>query len=150
MHCRFTHTNLVASDWRALVTFYERVFGCTPVLPERDLSGDWLDDATSLSDAHIRGVHLRLPGYDEDGPTLEVFQYDEQPAPLPTAPNRPGYGHIAFVVEDVRAICEAILAAGGGMVGAISTVEILGAGTIEFAYATDPEGNIIEVQRRLT
>ena len=27
---RFAHVNLIAQDWRRLVAFYERVFGCTP------------------------------------------------------------------------------------------------------------------------
>ena len=42
----------------------------------RDLSGEWLDRATGLKNAHIKGIHLRLPGYGEGGPTLEIFQYD--------------------------------------------------------------------------
>ena len=149
LDARFVHTNLVARDWRALAAFYECVFGCTRVLPERDLAGQWLDDATGLQDAQIRGVHLRLPGYGDSGPTLEVFQYGERLEPPPTAPNRPGFGHIAFAVDDVDAACDAIIRAGGNLVGEIVHVEIRGAGTIAFAYATDPEGNIVEVQRHM-
>ena len=147
LDARFVHTNLVARDWRALAAFYERVFGCTPVPPERDLAGQWLDDATGLQGARIHGVHLRLPGYGDGGPTLEVFQYDEQLEPSPTASNRPGFGHIAFAVDDVGAACDAVIRAGGSLVGEVVNVEIRGAGTIAFAYAADPEGNIIEVQQ---
>ena len=143
----FVHVNLIARDWRALAAFYTQVLGCTPLPPERDLAGAWLDRATGLAGAHIRGIHLRLPGGGEGGPTLELFQYDAQHAPLAAASNRPGLGHLAFAVDDVRAACAAIVAAGGGMLGEIVTVEIAGAGAIEFAYATDPEGNVIEVQR---
>ena len=157
VHARYVHTNLVARDWRALAAFYERVFGCTPLLPERDLAGPWLDRATGLSGAQIQGVHLRLPGYGEAGPTIEIFQYaaKEGRAPErtdghPHAPNRPGLGHLAFAVEDVGAACEQIVAAGGGMLGEVVLADIPGAGRIEFAYANDPEGNIIEVQRWLT
>ena len=144
---KYVHTNLVAGDWRALAAFYERVFGCTPVPPERDLAGQWLDEATSLSNARIRGIHLRLPGHGDVGPTLEVFQYAEQPEHSPTAPNHPGFGHIAFAVDDVQAACAAVLSAGGHMVGERIEVDIPGAGRIVFAYVTDPEGNIIELQR---
>jgi predicted enzyme related to lactoylglutathione lyase len=77
INARFVHTNLVARDWRRLARFYEQVFGCTPVPPERDLSGQWLEDAT----------------------------------------------------------------------GKVVSVEVAGVGTITFAYLTDPEGNVIEVQR---
>jgi len=59
-----------------LVRFYFEVFGCEPEGPERDMSGAWLDELTSLRDAHLTGVHLRLPGYGDDGPTLEIFSYD--------------------------------------------------------------------------
>jgi catechol 2,3-dioxygenase-like lactoylglutathione lyase family enzyme len=144
---RFAHVNLVAQDWRRLAAFYEQVFGCTPVLPERDLSGQWLDDGTGISGAHIRGIHLRLPGYDQGGPTIEIFEYHPRGKRPATAPNRPGWGHIAFSVDDVPAAREAVVAAGGATVGDTSSVEIAGAGLITFAYVTDPEGNIIELQR---
>ena len=48
--------------------------------PERDLSGDWLDEATGIDASRIRGVHLRLPGFGTDGPTLELFEYTDMPA----------------------------------------------------------------------
>lgn len=147
VNARYVHTNLVAKDWRRLARFYEQVFGCTPVPPERDLSERWLEDATGVPGAHIRGMHLRLPGYGGDGPTLEVFQYDPQAKRPETAANRPGFDHIAFAVDDVEAACEAVLAAGGGILGEIVSVEVAGAGGITFAYLTDPEGNIVEVQR---
>jgi catechol 2,3-dioxygenase-like lactoylglutathione lyase family enzyme len=144
---RFTHVNLIAQDWRRLVEFYERVFGCTPVPPERDLAGQWLEEGTGIPGAHIRGIHLCLPGYTESGPTIEIFEYDPQEARLATAPNRPGWGHIAFSVEDVPAVRNAVIAAGGGTVGETISAEIAGVGPITFAYVTDPEGNIIELQR---
>jgi predicted enzyme related to lactoylglutathione lyase len=144
---KFAHANLVARDWRRLARFYERVFGCAPVPPERDLAGRWLEDATGIPGAHIQGIHLRLPGYGDAGPTLEVFQYDpEGEGPTPAA-NRPGFGHIAFAVDDVEATRREVLAAGGGELGKVVSVEVAGAGSITFAYLTDPEGNIIEVQR---
>jgi predicted enzyme related to lactoylglutathione lyase len=146
IHARYAHTNLVARDWQALAAFYQSVFGCLPVA-ERDLQGKWLDDATSLSGVRIRGIHLRLPGYGDEGPTLEIFCYDDALAPNTTAPNRPGFGHIAFAVDDVVAACDAVVAAGGSLVGKIVTVEIPNVGEIIFAYAADPEGNIIEVQQ---
>jgi predicted enzyme related to lactoylglutathione lyase len=144
---KYVHTNIVAKDWRELSRFYREVFGCTPVLPERDLSGQWLDRATGVEGVRIRGVHLRLPGHGENGPTIEIFQYNDQPEIPETFPNRLGLGHLAFAVEDVEAVKEAVLEAGGGMVGEVVKVEIPGVGSIEFAYLTDPEGNIIEVQR---
>jgi predicted enzyme related to lactoylglutathione lyase len=146
INAKFVHTNLVAKDWRKLAQFYEQVFGCTPVLPERDLSGQWLDDCTGVPNAKIRGVHLRLPGYGDEGPTLEIFQYNHIEERPETTINRPGFAHIAFAVDDVEAAREAVLAAGGSAYGELVTVEISGAGNITVVYLTDPEGNIIELQ----
>jgi predicted enzyme related to lactoylglutathione lyase len=80
-------------------------------------------------------------------PTLEIFQYDDEEAKLPPAPNRPGYGHIAFAVEDVARAREAVVAAGGRLIGEMVSAEIADGRTITWAYVTDPEGNIIELQR---
>jgi len=94
MATRYAHTNIIAKDWKRLACFYQQVFDCEPVPPERDLSGDWLDKATGIHDAHICGIHLRLPGYGKDGPTLEIFQYDVMPSRESARPNTPGIGHI--------------------------------------------------------
>jgi catechol 2,3-dioxygenase-like lactoylglutathione lyase family enzyme len=141
------HVNLVAQDWERLAAFYGRVFGCTRVPPERNLSGPWLEAGTGVPGARIRGIHLRLPGCERGGPTLEIFTYDPALDPLPSAANRPGWGHIAFAVEDVAAVRKAVLEAGGRALGETISTEIDGAGAITFAYVTDPEGNVIELQR---
>jgi len=146
IRARFVHTNLIAQAWRRLAEFYERVFGCVPVPPERDLSGKWLEDATGIPGARIRGVHLQLPGCGDQGPTLEVFQYNHAKEPQATALNRPGFAHIAFSVDDVDAARDAVVAVGGRTVGELVAVEIPGAGRIEFIYVADPEGNVIELQ----
>ena len=62
------------------------------------------------------------------------------------AVNRPGLTHIAFLVEDVAAAQDAVIAAGDGAVGEIVSLGVSDSGTVTFLYATDPEGNIIELQ----
>ena len=146
IQARFVHTNIIAQDWKRLARFYERILGCALVPPERNLSGQWLEDGTGVSGAEIQGVHLRLPGYGELGPTLEIFQYNHQQEPQETAINRPGFAHIAFAVDDVEAARDAVVAAGGGVVGEIVSVDVPGAGRVTFVYTTDPEGNIVELQ----
>jgi predicted enzyme related to lactoylglutathione lyase len=147
LHARFVHTNLIAQDWRRLADFYERVFGCTPVPPERNLAGQWLENATRVPRAEIHGMHLRLPGYGDQGPTLEIFQYNPQRERQEAAVNRPGFAHIAFAVDDVQAARDAVIAEGGKSLGELVSVDIPGAGVVAFVYVTDPEGNIIELQR---
>ena len=147
MKAKYKHTNIVAADWRKLAGFYRQVFGCEPVPPERAAVGEWVERCTSVPGAEVRGVHLRLPGYGDEGPTLEIFQYnlpEQRPA---TAINRPGLAHLAFEVDDVETARDEVIAAGGKCVGELVTVEIRGAGTITLIYMTDPEGNIIELQK---
>lgn len=147
IEARFGHVNLIARDWRRLADFYERVFGCTPVPPERDLRGPELANATGVLGATIRGIHLRLPGGPADGPTLEIFQYEPSLEHPGTAANRPGFGHLAFQVPDVAAARTAVLQQGGGQVGAIITTHTGDGRSVTWAYVTDPEGNLLELQR---
>jgi len=146
LRARYVHTNLIARDWQALARFYEMVLGCVRVPPERDLSGPALEAGTGLPGAHLRGVHLRLPGYGDAGPTLEIFTYDDLADKPATAVNRPGFGHLAFSVNDVAAARAAVLAAGGHSVGDVVTVEVRGGGHVTWCYVTDPEGNVLELQ----
>jgi predicted enzyme related to lactoylglutathione lyase len=143
---RYVHTNLVASDWRRLASFYQQVFDCIPVLPERDFQGPALEAGTGLPGAHLQGVHLRLPGWGEGGPTLEIFSYTPRVDRQAPAVNRPGFGHIAFQVEDVAAARAAVLGAGGREVGEVVTLQIATGARVTWCYVTDPEGNILELQ----
>lgn len=140
------HTNLIAQDWRKLAAFYQEVFGCEPVPPERDYVGENLDAAAALRGARLRGMHLRLPGYGEGGPTIEVFQYDEQVERETAAINRPGFAHIAFAVDDVEEATKEFLAAGGSRYGELTVFETSDGRSVTMIYVKDPEGNIVELQ----
>lgn len=147
MKAKYRHTNIVSEDWRRLADFYEKVLGCRAVPPERASSGGWVERSTGVPGAAVCGIHLRLPGCDDDGPTLEIFEYNQARKQSRKAINCPGFAHIAFEVDDVEAAREEVLAAGGRSVGEVVTAEIANAGTITFVYMTDPEGNIIELQK---
>ena len=144
---RYVHTNLIARDWRRLAEFYQSLFSCVPVPPERDYSGATLEAGTGVSGATLRGVHLRLPGYDDNsGPTLEIYSYTpEESGPVPCV-NRPGFGHIAFEVASVRDAQREVLANGGAPVGEVVTLTTATGAHVTWCYVTDPEGNIIELQ----
>lgn len=141
---RFGHLNIVARDWRVLAHFYAHVFGCEILAPERNLSGPVMEAGLGVAGAALQGVHLRLPGYGEGGPTLEIYTY--QPLiDMPANVRRSGFGHIAFQVADIAATRHAVLAAGGHAVGDIVTTHA-GARRVLWCYVTDPEGNGIELQ----
>lgn len=143
---KYVHTNIITDDWKRLAQFYIQAFACKMTLPQRNLSGAWLAKGTGVEQAEIKGAHLRLPGWSNQGPTLEIFQYTnnkEQQYPLA---NRKGLGHLAFEVADVDAALEKALAFGGQRYGEVANHIIDAVGTLTFVYLRDPDGNIIELQ----
>lgn len=145
---KYTHTNLIAKNWKKLAQFYIDVFECKPVFPERDLSGEWIDKMTGISDVNICGIHLLLPGF-EEGPTLEIFEYNEKVSTSDNSRiNNYGFGHLAFHVEDIDDSIIKILKHGGSKYGELIEKEIKGVGLLRAIYTCDPEGNIIEIQNR--
>lgn len=143
---RYVHTNLIARDWRMLADFYVRLFGCTPVPPERDYSGADLEAGTGVAASTVKGIHLRLPGHGPAGPTLEIYSYsvtEDGPAP---AINRPGFAHLAFEVPSVNLAREEFLAAGGSPAGEVVELETSDGRRVTWCYLRDPEGNFVELQ----
>lgn len=144
---KYVHTNIIARDWRKLSEFYQKVFGCRPIGPKRDLSGEWIEKMTGISGVKIEGEHLLMPGSHEKTPTLEIFSYNYQGETKAEGQvNNCGFSHIAFEVEDVRKSVDTVIEAGGSLLGEIVSNEYEQLGTGTFVYVRDPEGNIIELQ----
>jgi catechol 2,3-dioxygenase-like lactoylglutathione lyase family enzyme len=143
---RFAHTNIAAKNWKSLSEFYINVFDCKVKPPERKLSGSWLDQATGLQNAKLEGVHLLLPGHGDNGPTLEIFSYQETHDREPIMANCVGLTHIAFEVDDVRQTLAEAMAHGGQLLGKVTQKTVDGVGGLTFVYFRDPEGNIVEIQ----
>ena len=142
---KYIHTNIIAKNWKNLSQFYQKVFGCIPVPPERDLQGEWLDKLTGIKDAHIRGEHLCMPGYGNNLPTLEIFSYENN-IENDSEVNSLGLSHIAFEVDNVYKTLIRLEHEGGTIVGEIVSKKYDGIGTATFVYTRDIEGNIIEIQ----
>lgn len=143
---RYLHTNLIAHDWRKLASFYESLFGCERVPPERDYPATDVEAGTGVPGSGIAGVHLRLPGHGADGPTLEIYSYAVSSDGSSPAVNRPGFAHVAFAVDDVSDARQQVLSTGGSSVGEIVTVTTTTGVRITWCYVADPEGNVIELQ----
>jgi catechol 2,3-dioxygenase-like lactoylglutathione lyase family enzyme len=105
-----------------------------------------LEKGTGVPGAHLMGMHLRLPGGGEDGPTLEIYSYTPVADVGVKAINRPGYGHLAFQVDDLQKAREMVLEKGGRALGEIVTTPVGTDRQVSWCYLTDPEGNAIELQ----
>jgi predicted enzyme related to lactoylglutathione lyase len=143
---RYGHTNLIANDWQRLAAFYRTCFDCVEVPPERHYRGHDLSLGTGVTDAVLDGVHLRLPGFGDDGPTLEIYQYSSNVHAPPAVANRVGWGHIAFAVDDISTVRDVVLANGGSPVGETVTLQTSDGRRVTWCYLRDPEGNIVELQ----
>ncbi len=144
---KYLHTNIIAKDWRKLADFYINVFSCKEVSPKRDLKGEWIEKGTGVAGACVEGIHLRLPGHGDNGPTLEIFQYNKSIPQTERKINAEGFAHIAFYVEDVEKILQNVIDAGGSKLSNVVKEHLSGIGLLTFVYAKDPEGNFIELQR---
>jgi len=143
---RFAHTNIAAKNWKSLSEFYIKVFHCKIKPPERKLSGAWLDQATGLQAAILEGIHLLLPGHGENGPTLEIFTYQNMHECGPIMANYVGLTHLAFEVHDVDQTLDEAINNGAQLLGKVTEKTVDGVGDLKFVYFRDPEGNIIEIQ----
>lgn len=143
---RYVHTNIIAKDHKRLIEFYKKVFHCKSIGETRDLCGDWLDKMTGISNAHIVGEHLCLPGYEEQHPTLEIFSYDTMLTSEASLVNCCGIAHLAFEVDNVEKTLSELLQAGGSQKGEVVRTEYEDGRKAVFVYAADCEGNIIELQ----
>ena len=142
---KFVHTNIVAKDWRKLAQFYIDVFECELILPEKYIKGEWFEKISNIKDVELSGIHLRLPGYSEDGPTLEIFQYNQQTKSEKHL-NQSGFAHIAFSTPELENTLKNALEHGAQQVGELVENSFENFGKITAVYLKDPEENFIELQ----
>ena len=140
---RFAHLSVVARDADRLAEFYKKVFGCKEIGSRKTISGEKVSRGNGVPNSEIYSIWLTLPGLER--PFLEIHEYKQiKDRPLPLV-DEPGYGHVAFEVEDICAIRDEIVRAGGRDQGEITS---LGPDDATFlaVYMRDPEGNVIELE----
>jgi catechol 2,3-dioxygenase-like lactoylglutathione lyase family enzyme len=106
---RLHHTGYTVSDLDRSLAFYRDLLGCE-VVATQEKQGGYLAAIVGYPDAHVRMAHLRAPESDH---IIELFQYL---APTPgrsrLEPRNVGTAHMCFIVADLRATYERLLAAG--------------------------------------
>lgn len=140
---RYLHVCINAKDWRKVSQFYQNVFGCVPLKPQRNYTGEWIEKLWGgLEGFHVEGEHVGVPGYYEgfEGPTLEIFT-NNLPAEVPgSSITCYGLTHICFEVDNVEETLNKILENGGSI---ISTFD--DPWHVRCVFTKDVEGNVLEI-----
>jgi catechol 2,3-dioxygenase-like lactoylglutathione lyase family enzyme len=137
------HTGLTVSDLDRSIAFYRDVLGFG-VSEKISLDGAHIEGMTGIQGAAIRIAHVQAPGHD-----IELLQY-VKPEGRRLSDLRPcdtGASHIAFLVEDVDAVLEAIKAHGFEPMGppqAPPSGRLKGG---RVAYVRDPDNTTLEFQQ---
>jgi catechol 2,3-dioxygenase-like lactoylglutathione lyase family enzyme len=139
----FVHIGHVVEDLDETVRFLSLLgFDCgTP----STFSGEWIGRIIGLEDVTVEVVMVRGPdGHD----VFEVVRFvspageaHEREPPV----NRPGLRHVAFQVDDLRAVVDGVREGGWDTVGEVVDFE----GTFLLCYVRGPEGLVIELAQRL-
>lgn len=138
------HVSLTARNADVLSGFYRQVFGFIDRRAPRRLAGPNVWRGNGLPDVDIYSIWLALPG--DQGPFLEIIEFDHPEERSKPAVNEPGFSHVAFEVHDLQACIDKVLLLGGTLQGDVTNF-----GTPEqpclTVYVRDPEGNILELEQ---
>jgi catechol 2,3-dioxygenase-like lactoylglutathione lyase family enzyme len=103
------HTGFTVSDLDRSVAFYRDLLGCE-VLATQEKQGGYLAAIVGYPDAHVRMAHLRLPGGEH---VIELFEYlSPEGGHADVEPRNVGASHLCFIVADLRALYDSLLARG--------------------------------------
>ncbi len=130
------HVALVTPDIDRLVAFYKQLLGTDPINRIDNIKNSPKLDAI----ADIDSLKLRAAWFKVGNTVLEIWQFQNPPTPVPTKPapfNRPGYGQIAFSVENLASEASRLRAGG---------VSLLSKPASKIVYLRDPDGNLLSLR----
>lgn len=142
---RLHHTGYTVANLERSLEFYCDLLGCE-VLAKQEKQGGYLAEIVGYPDAHVRMAHLRAPASEH---VIELFEYlapsSRQASAARLEPCDVGTSHICFVVEDIHATYDRLLAAGveffSGPVEIDTGINTGGQGI----YVRDPDGIPMEL-----
>lgn len=139
---RLTHIGLCVSDIDQSVQFFCSALGFEEI---RRLRVDGAETAQLLD---VPGVLLDLVYLQRDGMCIELLGY-QSPATIGDrsmrAMNKLGFTHLSFLVDDVEAMVERVVACGGRL---LPECTVTFGGGNRGLMAADPDGNRLELIER--
>jgi catechol 2,3-dioxygenase-like lactoylglutathione lyase family enzyme len=139
------HIGLTVVDLDRSIAFYTEVLECEIVF-RQEKKGGYLAAIVGYPDADIRMVHLQPAGTTT---RIELFEYRQPPSrPRDLEPRNVGNAHICFVVSDLTALYERLVAHNVTTLSPPIEVDTgVNAGG-ESLYLRDPDGITLELFQR--
>ncbi len=143
---RLHHTGYTVSNLERSLGFYRDLLGCE-VMATQEKQGGYLAAIVGYPDAHVRMAHLRAPESDH---VIELFEYlspvpDQVDNESRLEPRNVGTAHMCFVVGDLGATYERLVAAGVEFVSPPVEIDTgINAGGRSL-YLRDPDGIPMEL-----
>ena len=137
------HTGLTVSDIDRSLAFFRDVLGFE-VTAKTHHSGRMTEQITGVPDAEMEIAFVELPGH-----RIELLQY-LQPDGRRVSDLRPcdtGFAHLAFEVDDVEAVLEAIKAGGFAAVNPPASPETGPRKGGKVVYTRNLDGIVLEFQQ---
>ncbi len=101
------HVGLTVADLERSIKFYTEVLECSIVF-QQEKKGGYLAAIVGYPDAEVHMVHLQPAGTTT---RIELFEYRQPPsAPRELEPRNVGNAHFCFVVSDLTALYERLVA----------------------------------------
>lgn len=144
------HHGLTVSDLDRSGAWYCDVLGLKEV--HRQVGdNDYTRSLVGVPGASIRVAQLSFPGSDESWPSSHVIELIEyvkaRGGHVRPQPNDAGAGHLAFVVDDIDAVCARVIASGAVLRSEPVTVsEGINRGS-RACYLHDPDGHTLELMQ---
>ncbi len=134
------HVGITVADLAAATAFFT-LLGLETHGDPMDVEGEFLDTVIGMPGSHTRIVMLHTPS---GGTTVELSSFvrpDHRTGSTAPMANELGIRNVAFMVDDLDAVIERVIAAGYELVGGVGEWE----GSIRMAYVRGPEGIIVSL-----
>jgi catechol 2,3-dioxygenase-like lactoylglutathione lyase family enzyme len=137
------HTSFTVSNMERSLAFYRDLLGFEMIHERPEVTNHYFRAIVGIPDALVHAAYMRIPG---TAHCLELFEYKHpRGVPLTLMPNYPGCSHLAYYVDDLRALYARLKAAN---VTFISEPIYLDEGPNIGGWALymrDPDGVVIEL-----
>jgi catechol 2,3-dioxygenase-like lactoylglutathione lyase family enzyme len=137
------HTSYTIGDMERSLAFYRDLLGFEFVHERPEVTESYFRTIVGIPDCVVHAVLMKIPGTDHH---LELFEY-KHPRGIAQdlKPNNPGSSHIAYFVDDLKALYTRLNAAGVSFVTEPVYLD-LGPNKGGWSlYARDPDGILIEL-----